>query len=154
MTRETGTPTIAIFPTQFRDFGQSLIVSSQEPSKIMDSIHVNTLVKIVGNLGSGKDINTISEAMYLNEEEREAIPKLQRVEWIVKLSDRYTKPFMIVIPDYPCDKDVSDEEVLSRARTFLSKFVMRDVTPIRKDAHKSSDGEISEDVWKLLTHVN
>ncbi|MEM2271945.1 MAG: DUF87 domain-containing protein [Archaeoglobaceae archaeon] len=46
--QEMGTPMISIFPTQFRDFGTSLILTSQTPSFIMEAVHANTLVKIVG----------------------------------------------------------------------------------------------------------
>jgi hypothetical protein len=83
-TREMGTPTINLFPTQFRDLGESLVLTSQEPTKITQSVHANTLVKIVGNLGSGTDIHAAAEAMGLNEEQKELIHKLKRGEWLVK----------------------------------------------------------------------
>jgi hypothetical protein len=149
-TREMGMPPINLFPTQFRDFGESLIIASQEPSKITDSMHANTLVKIVGNLGSGKDINAVSEAMSLDDEERECIPKLQRGEWLVKMSDRYMKPFMITTPYQPVDKDITDEEVKHRMLTLLPKQTEQKRQPKQQVAERV----ISKNAWELLSHVN
>jgi len=151
-TREMGMPTINLFPTQFRDFGESLIVTSQEPSKVTDSIHANTLVKVVGNLGSGKDINAISEAMNLTDEERDCIPNLQRGEWLIKMSDRYTKPFMIATPYHPADKDITDEEVRQRISALLCKSATEPKRQMRQTGEIKQI--ISKDAWKLLTHVN
>jgi len=169
-TREMGMPTINLFPTQFRDFGESLMVTSQEPSKVTDSIHANTLVKIVGNLGSGKDVKAISEAMNLSDEEKARIPMLQRGEWLAKMSDRYTKPFLVATPYHPADKDVTDEEVRQRMQPFLLK-VMDEVTKDRlellkqgstapqlmeQETHEAIEPSLtlSEDGWALLLDIN
>ncbi len=121
-TREMGMPPINLFHTQYRDFGIGLILTSQEPSKVTQSVHANTLVKIVGNLGSGTDINAISESMGLEDEERKAIYKLKRGEWIVRMSDHHTEPFMIVTEDFHADKDVSDEAVEKRLLQMLPEL--------------------------------
>ena len=147
-TKEMGQPVIVLFPTQFRDFGESLIISSQEPSKIMDSVHANTLVKIVGQLGHGKDISFISEAMNLSEEEKEAINKLQRAEWIVKVSDRYTKPFMIITDKVEISRKVSYEEIVRRMRRFLR------LGKTKKPVIRRKKVFVSREAWKLLLDVN
>jgi len=148
-TREMGRPPIEIFPTQFRDFGEGLIVTSQEPSLVTNSLHANTLVKISGNLGSGRDVSAIREAMNLTEEETGCIPKLRRGEWIVKLSDRYTRPFIITTPYHPMDKDVSDDEVIARAEPYLSRF-----KETVKRSKQNDPTMLSEDACNLLLNVN
>ena len=148
-TREMGRPPIDIFPTQFRDFGESLIITSQEPSLITNSLHANTLLKISGNLGSGRDIAAISEAMNLTEEETSCIPKLQRGEWIVRLSDRYTRPFIITTPYHPMDKDVSDDEVIARAKPYLSQF-----KETVAGSKQTDPTVLSDDAHSLLLNVN
>lgn len=145
-TREMGTPPIDVFPTQFRDFGEGLIVTSQIPSGITNSFHANTLVKMVGNLGSGKDIAAVGEAMNLTYEEVSCISKLQRGEWIAKLSDRYTKPFILTTADHPVDKDVSDDEVIARARQHLTGF--------EENQPNQISSALSELAHKLLLNVN
>jgi hypothetical protein len=158
-TREMGMPTINLFPTQFRDFGTSLIMTSQEPSKMTHSVHANTLVKIVGNLGNGTDINSIAEAMGLDEEEQDVIHKLKRGEWLVKLSDQYTEPFMIQTADYPVDKHVSDQTVVERLwkllpelRTEERKEVVGRVQTVGQ-APKLIKSQLSADAWGVLANV-
>jgi hypothetical protein len=159
-TREMGMPTINLFPTQFRDFGVSLILTSQESSKITQSVHANTLVKIVGNLGNGTDINSIAEAMGLDDEERDIIHKLKRGEWLVKLSDKYTEPFMIQTADYPVDKHVSDQAVFDRLRKVLPeldveerKQVIETPKPTTAATPKLLKSQLSPEAWGLLVNV-
>ena len=67
-THEMGMPIVDIFPTQYRDFGEALICTTNMPSKVSQSLHSNTLIKITGNVGSGIDVNTVGEAMGLRDE--------------------------------------------------------------------------------------
>jgi hypothetical protein len=157
-TREMGMPTINLFPTQFRDFGTSLILPSQEPSKMTQSVHANTLVKIVGNLGNGTDINSISEAMGLDDNERDVIHKLKRGEWLVKLSDQYTEPFMIKTADYPVVKHVSDQAVAERLRKLLPELGIEERTEAVSDqtaqqVPKLIRSQVSADAWDVLANV-
>lgn len=153
-TREMGTPTINLFPTQFRDFGEGLILTSQEPTKVTQSVHANTLVKIVGNLGNGTDINAAAEAMGLNEEQKDAIHKLLRGEWLVKLSDHYTEPFMIVTQNYPVNKNVSDKEVKERLRSILPQKIEETKVQVKRELPRPTEFRISKDAWILLLDVN
>jgi len=122
---EMGTPFISIFPSQFRDFGTSLILASQQPSQVMNSVHSNTLIKIVGNLSSGLDIQSVAEALGLNDELKDCIHKLKRAQWIVRMSDGYTEPFLIETPDYPVERNVTDEEVLERLNSAFGKYLTK-----------------------------
>jgi hypothetical protein len=155
---QMGPPPINLFPTQFRDFGTALILASQEPSKMTQSVHANTLVKIVGNLGNGTDINAISEAMGLDDN-RDIIHKLKRAQWMVKLSDHYTEPFMIETADYPVDKRVSDQAVAERLRKLLPELAVEEP----KEAAETSKAiehvpqlirsQLSADAWGVLANV-
>ncbi len=151
-TREMGMPPINLFPTQYRDFGEALILTSQEPSKVTQSVHANTLVKIVGNLGSGTDINAISESMGLEDEERSAIHKLKRGEWIVRMSDHHTEPFMIVTEDFPADKTVSDEAVEKRLMQMLPE--LKEQNEIRQPESSQLLPFLSDDARALILDVN
>jgi len=151
-TREMGMPPINLFPTQFRDFGTALILTSQEPSKVTQSVHANTLVKIVGNLGSGTDINAISESMGLEDEERNAIHRLKRGEWIVKMSDHHTEPFMIVTEDFQADKNVSDEAVEKRLLQMLPE--LKEQTETKRPEPSQLLPFLSNDAKALILDVN
>ncbi len=158
-TREMGMPVTDTFPTQFRDFGEGLICTTNLPSRVSQSLHSNTLTKITGNLGSGMDVDTVAEAMGLKDDERESIHKLRRAEWIVKLSDYYTEPFMITTSDHPVDTNVTDMEVLERLHRLVpldEKEEKKEFFPNRiqrKPKQELIQPDISEDAMALLCDV-
>lgn len=146
---EMGQPTINLFHTQFRDFGESLIITSQVPSQILHSVHANTLVKIVGNLGDAEDIKFISNSMGLTEEQQENIHRLKRGQWYCRINDDYTEVFLIKTDDHPASKikNVSDDEVEFRLKEKLPKlFAVPQAQPVIDDS-------LSEDAMNLLMSV-
>jgi len=152
---EMGTPIISIFPSQFRDFGTSLILASQQPSQVMNTVHSNTLIKIVGNLSSGLDIQAVSEAMGLDEELKDCIHKLKRAQWIVRMSDGYTEPFLIETPDYLVERDISDKEVIERLNSIFVQYLpKKPKQPKEEQKPKIVLPQLSEDAWALLIDIN
>ncbi len=149
-TTELGVAPIDIITDEIRDFGEALIIADQEPSKLTHSIKANTYTKITGNLGHGRDINDVAEAMDLSSDERNVIPKLERGEWIVKLSGRFTKPFMIKSANLSIKKDVTDEEVRKRFKSIVSE--LGDVLK-PEDREEIELPEISEDAMNLIIDV-
>jgi hypothetical protein len=147
----SGIPPADLVCDEIRDFGEGIIASDQEPTKLSNSLKANTYTKITGFLGNGKDINDIAEAMDLNEEERDAITKLERGEWLVKLAGRYTKPFLIKTEDFPLKKDVSDEEIKQRMKSILEKIRKH---PEEAKAVSSERVFLSDDAYRLLLNVN
>jgi len=86
-------------------------------------------------------------------EERDAITKLERGEWIVKLAGRFTKPFMIKSDGFPVDKSVSDEEISEKMKPILHSLrkVRENKDPERRDEELQP---ISDDALRLLLNVN
>jgi hypothetical protein len=149
-TEYSGIPPADLVCDEIRDFGEGIIASDQEPTKLSNSLKANTYTKITGYLGNGKDISDIAEAMDLSEEEREAITKLERGEWLVKLAGRYTKPFTIRSEDFPVEKNVSDEELRQRMRTAIENLLMEG----EEKAEEVKPLSLSEDSLKLLENIN
>ncbi|MEM2271946.1 MAG: hypothetical protein QXP56_04680 [Archaeoglobaceae archaeon] len=87
--------------------------------------------------------------MGLEEETKQLIHKLKRGQWIVRLSDIYTEPFLIESSDFPVDKDVNDEEVEERLESILGQYLQG-----RRLQERAFAPEISEDAWSLLLDVN
>jgi len=81
-----------------REFGESVIVIDQEPSKLSNSILANTNCKICFTLGNGNDIDTMAKAMSLSNEEKKYIDKLKVGHTIVKLKERFDVPIHIRFP--------------------------------------------------------
>jgi hypothetical protein len=151
---EMGVPIISIFPSQFRDFGTGLVLASQQPSQIMNAIHANTLVKIVGNLSSGIDIEAISDAMGLDDDTIDYIHRLKRAHWIVRMSDGWTEPFLIQTPDYPIDRNITDDAVLSRLQAVFGKYLNVDKAQKKPPQPQAIRPQLSENAWTMLFDIN
>jgi len=78
-----------------REFGVGVVAVDQEPCKLSHSILSNTNTKMCMNLGSGKDMRIMAEAMNLTERERRYIDKLGVGEGIVKLKNRFVEPVYV-----------------------------------------------------------
>jgi len=87
-----------------REYGESVIVIDQEPSKVSNSILANTNSKICFNLGNGKDIEIMARAMSLNQEGKESIDKLKVGHAIIKLKSRFSEPLHVRFPLVDIDK--------------------------------------------------
>jgi hypothetical protein len=149
-TEYSGVPPADLVCDEIRDFGEAIIASDQEPTKLSDSLKANTYTKITGFLGNGKDINDIAEAMDLSEDERKAITKLERGEWLVKLAGRHVKPFLIRSEDFPLKKNVSDEELRQRMRPIIESLLRGN----KERVEEVEELNLSEDSWRLLENIN
>jgi len=129
MSPEAGIPIIDTMTERIRDFGVSLVICSQIPSEICASAKSNTYSKIMMSLGNGKDISDLAQCMGLNPSQASCSFDLGVGSAIVKLADRYTRPFWIKVPRVNVEKDVPDFELEEKLEPMLSKF---DVSPISR----------------------
>jgi hypothetical protein len=154
-TIELGLPFIETVPQIIRDYGEGILFALQEPSSASHSLLANSNVKIVGFLGEGGDINAITDSLDLTDEERSAILKLERGEWLVKKAGM--EPFIIRSFDYPLEKNVTDEELKQRMSSILSELY-KTVVPVstqpQEKTIKPQLPTLSQDAQKLLFNVN
>ena len=150
-TVELGIPFIETVPQIIRDYCEGMIFASQ--NYLSPTVMANTNLKIVGFLGDGDDIEAISKSLNLNEEEISAIQKLETGYWLV--SKAGLKPFLIHSPNVLLDKTISDEELEQRMKHVIEELYKDSVEP-KAEAKQTSSIELplSEDAWKLLTHIN
>jgi len=148
----SGVPPADIVCDEIRDFGEAIIAADQEPTKLSSSLKANTYTKIAGCLGNGRDIQDIAEAMNLNEEEREALALLERGEWLVKLSGRYAKPFVIRTENITLVKNVTDDELRMRMKPLLRRLMKDEKTS--KHVAGERQERVSDDAVRLLLDVN
>jgi hypothetical protein len=100
-----------------REFGESVIVIDQEPTKLSDSIKANTYCKITFNLGTGKDSIEIGRCMNLSNEQLSFIDKLKVGQTIIKLKGRCHKPLLCFFPLVGIKKGAITDEMV----TYSSK---------------------------------
>ena len=147
-------PMISLLTSMVREFGEGLIVSDQEPSKIAESILANSYTKICMFLGDGKDLYIMGKAMNLTPDQIEACGHLEVGEAVVKIAGRYTSPFPVKMPDYPIQKDVSDEEIAERMNPILKELNLQVVKCNKKKnlSFKKTVG-LSEEGLQMLNDI-
>jgi len=105
---------------EIREFGESLILLDQHPSKISLYALGNTYTTICMNLKHKTDINAMAQCL-LMDKDRDILGSLQIGQAVVKLQGRIAKPFQIKMPLFEIQKGVvHDSDV---------KKHMQDITP-------------------------
>ena len=106
-----GIPAISILASRIREFGEALIVSDQEPTKLAESIKANCEVKIAFGLGNGKDAIDMGKSMGLDEKQTSYLNRLPVGHAIVQIP-RYGRPMLIRTTEIPkIEKTITDAEV-------------------------------------------
>lgn len=86
---------------QMRDLGEALVLFDQNPSLLSTPALGNTGTTICLNLKHGNDVEAAGKALTLPRENWEYIGRLPVGHAIVKLQDRWAKPFLVRFPQFP-----------------------------------------------------
>jgi hypothetical protein len=152
-----GQHVLNLLPAQARDLALSLVFATNTPHALASVIHSNTVLKISGNV-SGVDVRVVREAMGLDEEQAYALQRLKRGEWLVRMSDIYSEPFMMVTepPAFPIERNVSDSEIIERLRKAIPQL-NASLPALPEPGPKETTStlpQISEDATALLLDTN
>lgn len=85
---------------QMRDLGEALILLDQNPSLLSTPSLGNTGVTICLNLKHADDVTAAAKALTLQRENWDSIGRLPVGHGIVKLQDRWVKPFLVRFPQF------------------------------------------------------
>ncbi|MCH7850161.1 MAG: ATP-binding protein [Nanoarchaeota archaeon] len=108
---------------EMREYGTSLICLDQHISKISDTVKGNSACHIAFQAQLPQDIFDISELMQLREN-KHYFSQLPVGSAIVKLSERYPKPFLIKVEKEDRSIIITDEDIKNRMKaiTFSKEF--------------------------------
>ncbi len=122
---------------EMREYGTALICLDQHVSKLSDTVKGNSACHIAFQQQLPEDMNDISRIMQLPDK-REMFSQLKIGTAIVKLSDRYTSPFLIEVSDASKlrSSEVTNENIKSRFRSFL----------LGLEVEKGEDKKFNEDL--------
>lgn len=127
---------------EMREYGTSLICLDQHISKISDTVKGNSACSIAFQQQLPQDIEDISGLMQLKDR-KDYFSKLPVGSAIVKLSERYTSPFLIEVPFADVrNENVNDEEVKSRMQAILMSKEYEDKEDIKFNKELESPKEI------------
>jgi hypothetical protein len=109
---------------EIREFGVSLILLDQHPSKISLFALGNSYTTICMNLKHKTDINAMAQCMLLDKE-KDILGSLDVGQAVVKLQGRIARPFQISIPEFIIEKGkITDAHI---------KKHMQDIAPVMSE---------------------
>jgi hypothetical protein len=99
---------------EIREFGEAIVILDQHPSQISLPALGNTYATFCFNLKHRTDVNAMSQAMLLEDDEKNLLGALPVGTAIVRLQGRGDRPFTIRVPEFPIRKgSIGDEAVLA-----------------------------------------
>jgi hypothetical protein len=121
--KESKESVMDIILREIRELGESIILIDQHPSLISIPSIGNTYCTLAMNLKHARDVNTIGEAMLLNEEQKEYLGKVPVGYGMVKLQDRHSKAFLVKFPLVEVPKgSVDDNKIKEYFRGYSDEF--------------------------------
>ncbi|KKR01793.1 MAG: hypothetical protein UT26_C0032G0002 [Microgenomates group bacterium GW2011_GWC1_39_12] len=123
---------------EMREYGTSLICLDQHISKLSDTVNGNSACHIAFQQQLPQDSLDVSRIMYLFDN-KEIFSQLPVGSAVVKLSERYTSPFLIQVPFAKSRNiEVTNEDIIKRLKSFVLQLQVE-----RKD-----DEEFNENLIK------
>jgi len=117
---------------EIREFGVSLVLLDQMPSKLSGFALANSYATICMSMSNRADINAMTQTLLL-ESGKDVLGTLEVGQAVVKLQGRIQRPFLISIPEFTIQKGrVADEQI---------RQYMKDKIPqVGTQEHAASDG--------------
>jgi hypothetical protein len=152
-----GQSVMEIIFREIREFGESLILLDQHPSKISLPALGNTYTTICMNLKHKTDINAVAQCLLLDKE-KELLGSLEVGEAVVKLQGRIPRAFQVRIPEFVIHKGtVTDDHIRAYMKNTIlsvqqdSSFRLSDEYP--SVTAKESAGDRNDPIIQLLRDI-
>jgi hypothetical protein len=97
---------------QCREIGIGVIVVAQHPSLLSSAALGNTFTTICHNLKDVPDVNRAAAVLGLDEADKVCLRRLPVGQAVVRLQDRYRRPFLVRVPPVPVNKGSVTDGVL------------------------------------------
>ncbi|HSW00412.1 MAG TPA: DUF87 domain-containing protein [Sedimentisphaerales bacterium] len=111
---------------EIREFGVSLILLDQMPSKLSGFALANSYATICMSMSNRADINAMSGTLLL-ETGKDVLGTLEVGQAVVKLQGRIPRPFLISIPEFRIEKGrVTDEQIREYMKDKVSQLGTED----------------------------
>jgi len=114
---------------EIREFGVSLVLLDQMPSKLSGFALANSYTTICMSMSNRADINAMSQTLLLDAG-KDVLGTLEVGQAVVKLQGRIPRPFLISIPEFRIEKGrVTDEQIRDYMKDKVSQLGTEDQVP-------------------------
>jgi len=118
-----------IIMREIRELGEAIIIIDQHPSKMSVSALGNLSTKFALTLSLNQDVMAISNAMLLEKAEQRFFSMLTLGQCICR-SDRFPKPILLSIPNFPLKKGLITDEDLKRHMERYLQDLRPEIAPL------------------------
>jgi hypothetical protein len=126
-----GQSVMEIIFREIREFGESMVLLDQSPSRISLPSLGNTYTTIAMNLKHRTDINAMAQCLLLDKD-KDLLGSLQIGEAIVKLQGRISQPFKIRIPEFKIVKGtVTDQIIAEHVKEVIDSEAPREISTVK-----------------------
>jgi Helicase HerA, central domain len=142
---------------QCREIGIGMIVIDQHPHLISSAALGNTYTSICMNQKNPSDINKAAGISLVEDYEKRYFSQLPVGQGIVKLQDRWRKPFLVQFPLVQVKKGTVSDKLLKRYSTSLNahsgrRNLKKDIFGQVRQVH-ANDYVLNEDAFTLIYDV-
>jgi DNA-binding MarR family transcriptional regulator len=137
--KATGAAPISRLVSTAREMGQALLAADQMPSTLGHAIMANVYTLITLSLPARKDLREMAYAMGLNTEQSSYLNNLPVGRGIVKMADRYTRPFLVKFPRFDIQKNVTDAELERYMAPHLAGLDYKPRVESKCDVHTDNE---------------
>jgi hypothetical protein len=114
---------------EIREFGVSLVLLDQMPSKLSGFALANSYATICMSMSNRADINAMTQTLLLDSG-KDILGTLDVGQAVVKLQGRIPRPFLISIPEFNIRKGrVTDEQIGQYMKDRVGQFGAEDRMP-------------------------
>ncbi|MBN2331036.1 MAG: ATP-binding protein [Candidatus Aenigmarchaeota archaeon] len=148
---------------QMRDLGEAIVLLDQNPSLLTTPALGNTGVTICLNLKHANDVAAAGKSLTLPREEWDHIGRLPVGQGIVKMQDRWVKPFLVRFPLFPVVSNFqaskteirhSGSDSVKRGVQELQLALNEAISALPEAARKEDEiPEIAPMEWDLLVDI-
>ena len=122
---------------EIREFGVSLVLLDQMPSKLSGFALANSYCTICMSMSNRADINAMGQTLLLDSG-KDVLGTLEVGQAVVKLQGRIPRPFLISIPEFNIKKgSVTDDHIREHMRQ--KKCLVEVEGPLPDDAQEAQD---------------
>jgi hypothetical protein len=129
---------------EIREFGVSLVLLDQMPSKLSGFALANSYTTICMSMSNRADINAMAQTLLLDAG-KDVLGTLEVGQAVVKLQGRIQRPFLISIPEFRIEKGrVTDEQIREYMQDKVSQLGTEDQVPentAEEQLEPSGDGD-------------
>lgn len=139
---------------EIREFGVSLVLLDQMPSKLSGFALANSYTTICMNMSNRADINAMTQTLLL-ESGKDVLGTLEVGQAVVKLQGRIARPFLIAILEFNIQKGrITDDHIRTYMREETSASEEEDkVGDASQTDFDTAEGRLSELEMAFLKDV-